>query len=463
MNRLRRLLFENWEFKLFALMLTLVLFRYVRGTQERNISVEVQLDFKYPKSLILTSEVKSKVMVLLRGPDLQLRQISKKKLKHTIHLPKATNGLVRHQFYEYQFTNLFSAETKVIRFRPSALDFMFARRVKKKLPRVITFVGKEPIGYKLIRPVKPFPPTIILEGPDYVLDGVKVIETKPIDLTGLSRDIVRSTTIEQLGGFVKALGPLKTKVKLRFRKVMKTKVIKNFRVQLLNVVKSKLKWTLKPANVDLKIFGPLAQLHVMKRKDVTVEVDGSKISTKTNGVYRLPLRVRFSAPDIKLLKAPRTVVVQTTLIPPPAPRPTLRKAPGVRGVLSPPLRAVPVPGLNPEKRRRAVPPPRRRAVRKKLKKRSRRLVKRGKRKKLRRKRKRIKRKQTKRIKRKPAKRKLTKRTSRKRSKRKKLRRKSSRTKPPAVRKKPKRRIVRRKRSKRPTPVPRRSVAPSSPR
>ncbi|MCB9641358.1 MAG: YbbR-like domain-containing protein [Myxococcales bacterium] len=323
---LRAALFENLGLKIFAFFLSVVLFRYVKGEQDRVSTVEVKLLYKLPKTLVMISEPVSMLKVTLRGPETKLRGVDSRPLSYTFQFKNASPGPTQYQLYVEQLRPLFPPEVQVIRLTPSILDFSLDSVAKRTLPVRVQLQGKTPLGYELL-PVKAFPVEVPVEGPESIVKRLRSVQTRPLELTGITQNAVRELLLEPPGKYVQFLGESKVRVKLRIRAILQKKSFTNVPVKLVGFpVSAQTKVTLGQDRIDITLFGPLAQLHPLQAKDIVAEADASKLATKGAGTYEAPLRVRFPAPDLKIISPPTPKAVQVVIKALPAsPRPAPKR------------------------------------------------------------------------------------------------------------------------------------------
>ncbi|HAA56408.1 MAG TPA: hypothetical protein DCE42_16705 [Myxococcales bacterium] len=311
---IRSAFLDNLGLKLFAFILALILYRYVKGDQDRISTVAVKLLVKPPKGFIQTSRsLPSNLMVTLRGPESQLSGVDRKILRYTLDLSNAAEGPSQIEFYTDQLRSIFPPDVRVIRITPSIIDIVLRRLEKRFLPVRVRLKGKPLLGYRLLLPVQPAPLKVPLEGPKRRLDRLRYVETEQIDLTGQARESIRNVKLIHPAPSIRFLGTRKVRVKLQFLQVQSRRVFKDVPVKLMNFLNPKMNASLKPDHIKVEVFGPLAQIHPLKVKDITAEVNGSQLSNRPPGEYPVKVSVHLPAPDITASKAQKTVNVILTL------------------------------------------------------------------------------------------------------------------------------------------------------
>ncbi len=310
---LRSVFFENWDLKIFALILSLILYRYVQGDQDRISMVSVKLLLKYDsnKYIQISKSIPTHLRVTLRGPESMLRSVDRRILRYTLDLSNAGAGPSQYELYMDQLRSLFPPEIRVIRISPSIIDVVLQKLEKRFLPVEVRTRNKPALGYKLIRPLQPYPAKVRVSGPIDTLQGVKKVLTEPIDLTGLKHDTIRVTNLIAPSPLIRFLDEHSVRVKLNFHQIQVRKEFKNIKVKLFNFLSSrKVHAVISPATVDILLYGPLAQLHLLHAKDITASVDGRYLANRGQGHYSVQLKINVPAPDITIVKAPARVDVE---------------------------------------------------------------------------------------------------------------------------------------------------------
>ena len=95
---LKEFFLKNFWYKVFSIILGILLWFMVIGQQNSEITIELPLEFKnIPSNYIITKSIVHKVSVLLSGPSTLLKLISKKNLSFPVdlsHVHKNKNEIV---------------------------------------------------------------------------------------------------------------------------------------------------------------------------------------------------------------------------------------------------------------------------------------------------------------------------------------------------------------------------------
>lgn len=310
---LRSALLDNLSLKLFALLLAIILFRKVNQEDlVRVATVDVKLLYAFPKDLLMTSEPVTSIKVTLQGPESKLKSVATRVWRFTVRLSDAAPGPMQAELYTQEIRSIFPGDIQVTRIKPSILNVQFAKRAKRTISIKVDLKGKPPFGYTLLKPIHPYPRQIVVEGPEKEINKLSHIDTQTIDLTGKTSDSTHTVKLKVPARHVRFLGPNAVKVMLQFNIEKGKKKFEDIPIKMLNFLNTKLDFELHPNRVTISTLGPISQLHLLKKKDVIAEVDGTKIATQPPGEYKVTLRIRQPGPDIKVLKSePPSVTVRT--------------------------------------------------------------------------------------------------------------------------------------------------------
>lgn len=301
---IRSAFLDNLGFKLFALLLAIFLFQKVNQEDPNRVAtVDVKLLYAFPtKKLLMTSEPITSIKVTLQGPESKLSNVTSRVWQFTVKLSDAESGPMQTELYTQEIRSIFPGEIQVTRIKPSILNVRFAKRSQRTLPIQIVLKGKPPFGYRLLRPITSFPRKITLEGPQPILAKMDKVTTQAIDLTGKRTDGPVRVSLNHPGKYIRFLGSNTVRATLQFHILKGNKSFEDLPIKVLNFSNTKLDYELKPESIQVQLFGPLAQLQPMKRRELVLEADSSKVASKPPGEHLVPLRIRIPAPELKLAK-----------------------------------------------------------------------------------------------------------------------------------------------------------------
>ena len=314
LRRLRGMVLDNFGLKLFALVLAVVMFRFVRGGQDQVAATEVKLLLKLPAKTLLVSDPVAGVRVTLRGAGSTLGSVTRKPLTYTLDLTNAEIGPSQYELYTDMFRPLFPPDVMVIRIAPSVLNIVLDHKSVRTVPVILRVKGKPAFGYRVVRPFSVVPKRIRLSGPTSKITKISSILTQVVDLTGQDQDLKQRVPLALPGRQISVEGSSRVRVTVGIRSISAKKILEAVPVLPLNPASARLKVTLLRTKVRVTLFGPLATLQGLRPADVAAEADCVSLARRKPGRYEVPLKVRVSASGVRILEAPRTVVVTTSNI-----------------------------------------------------------------------------------------------------------------------------------------------------
>jgi YbbR domain-containing protein len=174
---------KNPTLKVISLILAIILWLFVKSTNEGEVGMVVPLEFfRCPSSLIVTRVSDDAITVRIMGPLAQLERLSTKEGRARIDLSSARQGTNTFDISPDNFT--IPKALKITQISPSSIKVEIDR-VMDKVVRVKASVKGEPAqGYHVTKIVVD-PPYINLQGARSHLEGLKEVSTEEVDISGL--------------------------------------------------------------------------------------------------------------------------------------------------------------------------------------------------------------------------------------------------------------------------------------
>lgn len=145
-----------------------------------------------------------------------------------------------------------------------------------KLVTVIADVQGQPAdGYSVHQQRATIPGTILVDGPEDVLDDMLFIYTEPVDITGASQSVSSRVGLANLPEGVTVVEPASGQVEVRVAiqdTSATSQTLFGLRVNVLNVPAGYTA-TVDPESIDVTLEGSVANLDTMTADDITIVVD----------------------------------------------------------------------------------------------------------------------------------------------------------------------------------------------
>jgi len=201
-RELRLLFTRNLQLKILSLFLAVTIWGFI-APQRRGESTEIKfltplvLKNIPPKSEI-TSDLVQSVSVLLRVPRSLAKSINPNLFQVSIDLRNQLAGSFEYQLTQKNLT--YNNDTpppglEVLQISPQQFTLALEELVEKTLPISPRLVGEVEKGM-MIDSVVVTPGEVMVAGPKSVLDSLRSISTRPLDVAGLNTDVEMLATLD---------------------------------------------------------------------------------------------------------------------------------------------------------------------------------------------------------------------------------------------------------------------------
>jgi YbbR domain-containing protein len=182
---LRKLFLEDWNLKLLALAITVVLWLAVTG-QNKPVTMRVsgvQLDFLRPDGLEISNDPPGRIDVILNGSPDKLDRIGPRDLVATVDLSdqKAGERIVRLSLDRVKME--LQEDVKIQGFHPSTIPIRLEPVIEVAIDVEVKFEGKLPVGFELAG-VSVSPAKVRLRGPADRVNALHKAMTETVWLEG---------------------------------------------------------------------------------------------------------------------------------------------------------------------------------------------------------------------------------------------------------------------------------------
>jgi YbbR domain-containing protein len=172
------LFLRNIWWKLFALLIAVLLWIAVANEPELSAFVSVPIEFQdLPPSLEISSDVIDKVELEVRGPSGELRSFSVNRTAVVLDMSDAVPG-ERAYLIDDEDVHL-PRGLRLIRAIPPGVRFVFERRKTRAVPVDVRFT-QAPSKFQVS------PQQLTIEGPESRVDRVQALYTDKLDLSTLT-------------------------------------------------------------------------------------------------------------------------------------------------------------------------------------------------------------------------------------------------------------------------------------
>ena len=201
---LRRIFLENWPIKLASLLLAVSLWFYVTSKGKTEMSLTVPLELRnIPQGMAVVGDVPGAVEARFQGQERALRDIAAgKKVVGAIDLSLGKEGenIIRISPDDIRKPS----GVIVTHLSPYEITVKLDRIVRKTIRLKPVLSGTPAGGYRLVS-VSVSPPKITIEGPQGSIGALTVLQTMPIDITGMKEPVTLEPRIDYRGRPVKVV------------------------------------------------------------------------------------------------------------------------------------------------------------------------------------------------------------------------------------------------------------------
>jgi YbbR domain-containing protein len=179
----REVVMHNVGLKIASLIAAIVLFSLVRGAEDaqRSVFVDVVALLPTPNSgKMLVSELPDQVRLTLKGSRSQINAIRPENIP-PVQIDLTDTDLRYYYFADDEFD--VPAGVTITQVGPTSIALDWATRVERPLPIQPRLVGQPPDGMVLGEPARAEPAEVVVVGPDSEVADLRAVQTDPVDLT----------------------------------------------------------------------------------------------------------------------------------------------------------------------------------------------------------------------------------------------------------------------------------------
>ncbi len=303
----RRSLTENLGLKIFSFLVALGLFYVVHGSEDAQRPVFVDVVALLPpvsSGKLLMSDLPDKVRVTLRGSRSMLNALKRDELGPL--QVDLRDGSRRYYYFDPTAFDL-PAGVEVVSIAPPSVQLMWARRAERRATVVPQIVGRPRAGLVMQGEPSVEPGSVLVSGPDHVVQRLATVETETIDLSAFGaghheRTVALVPPIEHVS--YQQAGPVRIAIDLSAEVNER-----RWRGLTVATVGTAARALLRPTTVDVRLRGSPSVLmdvdadHLVPFVDLT-ELDATHGATSV----RVQLRGAPEGTEIAVVDPPEVLV-----------------------------------------------------------------------------------------------------------------------------------------------------------
>jgi len=294
---IRRLLLEDFQFKALALVLSLVLFFFVRGDRISEVGVIVPVIYQLPEGKVLVGDPVKKLRVTVSGRQTKLRSI----LRTGMDPIQVDLTQFQGKVYYFDDTTLkVDPSLRLLSVQPAKADIEMEQRVSKEVPIAPNLLGNPDPAFRLTQ-VSVAPRRVAIEGARSLVNPITEVKTIPVDVEGRWETTEIEVGLSQPDPGVTFVIPgQKAKVHLEFESRRDERVLAALAIEAVNT-----SWqtSLAPATVNLRVEAPVKLLAGIEGSGIKAVVDLRELEGKPGGsTHRVEVELMGLPEGVKLLE-----------------------------------------------------------------------------------------------------------------------------------------------------------------
>ncbi len=306
---LRGILLDNLGLKIVSLVTALAIFWLVRGAEEAQRAVFVDVVAVTPPDTserMLTSDLPAKVRLTLRGSRSILNAL------HADDIPPAQVDLSATTASLYYFepeTFELPGGTEIVQIAPPTIPLSWAQRASRTVSLVPAIEGSPDLGLMLMGTPTVRPTTTTLRGPEPDLATIERLMTDPVTVSGLpAGHYERRVGLVRLPGHVENAGETTVTVSFELSPEVAERSVPRLEVAVIGGVVREV----RPARVRVTLRGPPRVLDAMDAPSIVPFIDVSALDASA-GTQSVPVRVRGIPDGVELARVePEEALVTPT-------------------------------------------------------------------------------------------------------------------------------------------------------
>ncbi len=301
---LRRALTENIGLKILALAAAIALFVIVRGGENAQISVAVNVVALLPPASthkMLVSEIPDQVRVTLRGSRSVLNAIRRDRLRSIQMDLQSAEG---HFYYFEQDAFDLPAGVNIVQIAPSAVPLRWVNRANASLPVAPVLEGEVAPG-NVVADTRVEPTTVQISGPATEVNRLEEVRTAPVDIgdwtAGQQR---RRAPLAPLPEHVSYVDTPQVDVIVDIEEEVASRTLSNLEVAVVGASDV----SVRPPQVNVRIQGPRTRIESLSPHRIVPFVDVTTLEP-THGAQPVPVELRGVPAGVEATAEPSEVLV----------------------------------------------------------------------------------------------------------------------------------------------------------
>ena len=293
---LREILLKNWNLKATAILLTLILWMFVRGEPGPERVVAVPLEVLLPRQMEITNERPLTIDVTMRGAGFSNFQPQPTCI---VDLQEASEGEHMVNLTPENVSFPQGSRVEVLHLNPARIEIKLERTLSKEVDIVVPIEGEPAKGFE-IYDTSLKPERVVVSGPRSIIEPLEKISTETIPITDQKQAASFFVRLNPGDRAIRTAltNPVQVDIRIGPRRLRHT-------VDKVPVVVEADGYTVSPKQISIRVLAPPEAIEKLTPESFTVAIDARELES-----LELPSKVK---PMIQLPEAFKdTVVVQSS-------------------------------------------------------------------------------------------------------------------------------------------------------
>lgn len=243
---------KNWLLKAISLCLAIMLWYFVVGEDQVDITIQVPIEvINLPSTLTISNQYKKNIEVTVRGPRSMIQDLKNMNISRPVDLSDVKPGTIVVKNDEKSIP--FPKGIVVLRLQPANITLLLDQLVQKTFPLEPITEGELAKGYELEK-LYLDPDQLVISGPKNIIDKDLALKTYVINLDGLDRSTTLQVHLNLDQNFLDLIGETVVTAVLDVREKLAERTVENIPV---NVRESSVPVTVQPNSITVQARIPV--------------------------------------------------------------------------------------------------------------------------------------------------------------------------------------------------------------
>lgn len=247
---------KNWLLKVISLCLAIMLWYFVVGEDQVDITMQVPIEvINLPSSLTISNQYRKNIEASVRGPRSLIQDLKNRNISRPVDLSDAKPGTIVIKNDEKSIP--FPKGITLLRLQPANITLLLDKLVQKTFPIEPVTEGQVAKGYELTK-LYVDPDELVISGPKSLIEKDITLKTYVINLDGLDRSTTLQVHLNLNQDLLDLIGETVVTAVLEVKEKLAERTVDNIPV---NVRDSNIPVTVQPNSITVKAKIPENLIH----------------------------------------------------------------------------------------------------------------------------------------------------------------------------------------------------------